>query len=224
MWDESRHLSIISTPTSTDSFMTWHSNRKYPAMMNSAADFEFTNFGNSDALGWNDEFVSSNDNTLYPATATGLIDFGNDATLDAPFAAYDFDSMIPEIATSESAMAFQSVDFDNNFDLNAPINPFNANMMTSGSAVAPLAFPMAFYNNIGTGENNTNTTTSDRGHQCPTCNKTCKRYRDLTRHQKSHSPPDLPCPNQECKRSGTNGFYRHDKLREHLLKCHGLNS
>ncbi|CAF9938002.1 MAG: hypothetical protein HETSPECPRED_000737 [Heterodermia speciosa] len=63
----------------------------------------------------------------------------------------------------------------------------------------------------------TSTTSSNR-FSCPTCGKTFTRKADMQRHKRLHGKPSLQCNVQGC----TKGFYRNDKLQEHI-KTHQRN-
>lgn len=59
----------------------------------------------------------------------------------------------------------------------------------------------------------------------PNCNKGFSRVGDLQRHYKTHQTgaKDFDCPATGCARKGPNGFWRSDKLRDHLLYKHGID-
>lgn len=65
------------------------------------------------------------------------------------------------------------------------------------------------------------------GHLClePNCNRAYKRVSDLKRHRKTHQTgaKDYDCPVTGCIRKGPKGFWRSDKLRDHLLAKHGID-
>jgi hypothetical protein len=52
------------------------------------------------------------------------------------------------------------------------------------------------------------------------CPATFRRAADFRRHIKKHSAPGLPCPIKTCDYKS----YRHDKLREHGRKKHGMTN
>lgn len=39
---------------------------------------------------------------------------------------------------------------------------------------------------------------------------------------KKHQPPTFNCKVTDCKRHGIHGFYRKDKLNDHLKQAHGI--
>lgn len=50
---------------------------------------------------------------------------------------------------------------------------------------------------------------------------TFKRYTELLRHQKKHNASrEFPCAALQCRRRGSNGFTRKDKLIDHMLAGH----
>jgi hypothetical protein len=57
---------------------------------------------------------------------------------------------------------------------------------------------------------------------CDRCDKTTGRAGDLRRHYKIHLPAQFKyhCPVEGCNRNGCAGFYRRDKLCDHLRKAH----
>ncbi len=59
-------------------------------------------------------------------------------------------------------------------------------------------------------------------HTCPHCPRTFKRLGDVKRHEKVHLPGQrrFHCRQAGCERKG--GFYRRDKLRDHVKTVHGL--
>jgi hypothetical protein len=61
-------------------------------------------------------------------------------------------------------------------------------------------------------------------HKCPHCPRTFKRSGDVKRHEKVHIPDQrrFQCWQDGCKRRGRKGFYRRDKLRDHVKIVHGL--
>ena len=69
--------------------------------------------------------------------------------------------------------------------------------------------------------------TLPEGHLClePNCNKAFKWVGDLQRHRKTHQigAKDYDCPATGCARKGLRGFWRSDKLRDHLLAKHGID-
>lgn len=50
--------------------------------------------------------------------------------------------------------------------------------------------------------------------------KSFKRNTELQRHKLKHSGQRYSCPAQGCKRHGVKGFYRSDKLNDHILAGH----
>ncbi|KAL8767850.1 MAG: hypothetical protein Q9209_005742 [Squamulea sp. 1 TL-2023] len=56
----------------------------------------------------------------------------------------------------------------------------------------------------------------------PECNKLFNRKGELTRHLKSHEsgPRTHDCLAESCTRKGTEGFWRMDKLKDHLDRKH----
>jgi hypothetical protein len=59
-------------------------------------------------------------------------------------------------------------------------------------------------------------------YHCNRCGKTTGRAGDMRRHYKIHFPEQVkyPCTMEGCNRKDRNGFYRPDKLRDHLRKAH----
>lgn len=59
----------------------------------------------------------------------------------------------------------------------------------------------------------------------PNCDKSYSRARDLERHIVTHNtgPKDFDCPVAKCPRKGANGFWRSNKLRDHLIAKHGID-
>ena len=60
-------------------------------------------------------------------------------------------------------------------------------------------------------------------HTCPHCPRTFKRLGDVKRHEKVHIPGQrrFHCRQAGCERKGWRGFYRRDKLRDHVKTVHG---
>jgi hypothetical protein len=60
-------------------------------------------------------------------------------------------------------------------------------------------------------------------HTCPHCPRTFKRPGDVKRHEKMHIPGQrrFHCWKVGCERKGWRGFYRRDKLRDHVKTVHG---
>jgi hypothetical protein len=60
-------------------------------------------------------------------------------------------------------------------------------------------------------------------HTCPHCPRTFKRLGDVKRHEKVHIPGQrrFHCRQAGCERKGGRGFYRRDKLRDHVKTVHG---
>jgi hypothetical protein len=60
-------------------------------------------------------------------------------------------------------------------------------------------------------------------HTCPHCPRTFKRLGDVKRHEKVHIPGQrrFHCRQAGCERKGGLGFYRMDKLRDHIKTVHG---
>jgi hypothetical protein len=60
-------------------------------------------------------------------------------------------------------------------------------------------------------------------HSCPHCPRTFKRLGDVKRHEKVHIPGQrrFHCRQAGCERKGWRGFYRRDKLRDHVKTVHG---
>lgn len=58
-------------------------------------------------------------------------------------------------------------------------------------------------------------------HSCPHCPRTFKRLGDVKRHEKVHIPGQrrFHCRQAGCERKA--GFYRRDKLRDHVKTVHG---
>jgi hypothetical protein len=58
-------------------------------------------------------------------------------------------------------------------------------------------------------------------HTCPHCPRTFKRLGDVKRHEKVHIPGQrrFHCRQDGCERKA--GFYRRDKLRDHVKTVHG---
>jgi Zinc finger, C2H2 type len=58
---------------------------------------------------------------------------------------------------------------------------------------------------------------------CPQCPATFARAGDLKRHEKVHFPRQrtFHCRYSGCERKGARGFYRRDKLRDHVRVVHG---
>lgn len=58
-------------------------------------------------------------------------------------------------------------------------------------------------------------------HTCPHCPRTFKRLGDVKRHEKVHIPGQrrFHCRQAGCERKA--GFYRRDKLRDHIKTVHG---
>lgn len=54
------------------------------------------------------------------------------------------------------------------------------------------------------------------------CDKTFSREKDMERHAQSHrsGPRTYDCPANHCRRTGLKGFWRLDKLKEHLVSKH----
>ncbi|KAH8799767.1 hypothetical protein F5884DRAFT_758246 [Xylogone sp. PMI_703] len=63
---------------------------------------------------------------------------------------------------------------------------------------------------------------TQRRYLCDHCGKDFSRQDVLDRHQLRHDPtaPRYPCPFPDCKRTGSNGFPRRDKLRDHCRQIH----
>lgn len=59
----------------------------------------------------------------------------------------------------------------------------------------------------------------------PNCDKVYSRIGDLRRHYLTHrtGPKGFDCPWNGCVRKGLNGFWRSDKLRDHLICKHGVD-
>jgi uncharacterized C2H2 Zn-finger protein len=58
---------------------------------------------------------------------------------------------------------------------------------------------------------------------CSRCGKAFKRKGDLTRHEKSHGVTKFHCIYASCpRRAYTQGFYRKDKLVDHLESLHKM--
>jgi uncharacterized Zn-finger protein len=71
----------------------------------------------------------------------------------------------------------------------------------------------------------TSGTTPQAGqHPCNVCPRAFNRKSDLRRHFKRHfsSQAVFDCNVTGCDRNGGNGFYRRDKLADHLKQRHGL--
>jgi len=67
------------------------------------------------------------------------------------------------------------------------------------------------------------TTSIESEFTCSRCGKAFKRKGDLTRHGKSHGPTTFYCIYANCPRSVyTKGFYRKDKLVDHLESSHKM--
>lgn len=58
----------------------------------------------------------------------------------------------------------------------------------------------------------------------PGCTTTVARAGELRRHIRKHQTPHLSCLVNNCSRKGDNGFYRSDKLRDHLRCYHRLQN
>ena len=63
---------------------------------------------------------------------------------------------------------------------------------------------------------------ADFRHECDKCNASFKRLGDLKRHYKKHFPVTriFHCKVLGCDKNGENGFYRRDKLMDHMRSAH----
>jgi hypothetical protein len=129
----------------------------------------------------------------------------------------------------------QLPDFSRNNDFNGPDSIDNS-MSTSTTAselnrspstetkppianLAKLALPAS---TIATAPTNIDVNASRLTCDHPGCPTTFARPGDLSRHKKKHSPPEYPCPVDNCGRKGDKAFYRPDKLHDHQRKKHKM--
>lgn len=88
---------------------------------------------------------------------------------------------------------------------NTSYTSFNSN---SFQPTLPSTQPQAISNTADPSMRNA------KPHSCPSCGKSFARKGDMERHARAHGPSSLWCNANGCNK----GFYRSDKLREHLRR------